>query len=242
MTTFRYDPYLWVHLAGLATVPFWLVLCLLGFGVGYPTVPAVELPLVLGLGVLPGLYMQLKRPFYIFGLLFLALKPEALGEDRRRLLTVFRSWRIRLTAPLVALALGWCVLQLYQVAPVVADITPFREWGRLGGVALATVGVLGASLFLQVPVSVLQVLTMPETTLQATLPYPEGNIHRDFSVFGLSVASILPVVTPPPRGLNRQVPRPKSTGLQPDLPLPKTIRADLKPSPEQTPTSGIQGA
>jgi hypothetical protein len=197
MTAYRYDPYLWVHLAGLATVPLWLALCLLGLAVGYPTIPPLELSLVLGLGSVPVLYMQLRRPFSIYGVLWLALKPQALGKEQRTLLTIFRRWRVRLAAPWVALLLVWVGLQLYRVAPVAADITPWSDWGRPQGLAIATFGFLGANLFLQVPVSVLQVMLTPEKILQGTQPYPTHDINRDFVHVGLPVSKVLPLVIPP---------------------------------------------
>jgi hypothetical protein len=66
MQPWRCDPYLWVHLAGLATVPLWIDLCLLGLAVGNPTWPGLELGFIVAVGVLPVLVMQLRRPFYIF--------------------------------------------------------------------------------------------------------------------------------------------------------------------------------
>ncbi len=196
MTAHRYDPYLWVHLAGLATVPFWLIFCLLGLAVGYPTLPALEITLLVGFGILPMLYMQLQRPFCIFSFVLLALKPVALTEIQRQLLTVFRSQRIRLIAPLVSLTLGGCVLQLYQMAPVARDITPFSHFGRLGGLTIAGAGLLGASLFLHVPMSVLGVLAASKAQLQTAVPYPTEAINQDFYNFGLPLARILPPVSP----------------------------------------------
>jgi hypothetical protein len=197
MTSHRYDPYLWVHLAGLATVPFWLILCLLGLAVEYPALPALELALMLSIGVLPVLYMQLKRPFCIFGVLCLALRPDALSYEQRQLLTIFRKWRVRAAALPVALGLSWIVLQLYQVAPIARDITPFSPWGRLGGLAIATLGCCGANLFLQVPISVFLVVATPNRALQGVAPYPQKTVNRDFCHVGLPVKRILPEVVVP---------------------------------------------
>jgi hypothetical protein len=241
MTTYRYDPYLWVHLAGLATVPFWLVLCLLGLAVGYPMIPWLELTLVLGLGSLPVLYMQLRRPFSIFGVLWLALKPTALGEERRILLTVFRSWRVRLTAPWVAILLIWIGFQLYRMAPVAASITPWNDWGRAGGLAIATLGFFGANLFLQVPVSVVQVLLTPEKIFQATQPYPTLDIKRDFTHIGLAVGKLLPTVIPP-EPLERApvlATRPTHTGAEPSKQDFEPVPLKSEVDPEQV--SGMQG-
>ena len=200
MTAHRYDPYLWVHLAGLATVPFWLILCLLGLAVDYPTWPAFELTFLIGIGSLPVLYMQMVRPFCVFGVLMLALQPGILTIEQRQLLTVFRSWRVRLAAPLVTLALVWCLLRLYQMAPVAYDVTPFDTWGRWGGLIVAVVGFFGANLFLQVPFSVVQVLAFPEKTLKDGSPYPVEAINRDFCHLGLPIERILPPILFPSEG------------------------------------------
>ena len=77
MRSFWSDPYLWVHLAGLAAVPIFLEICLIGFAVGDPLLPGwLELLLVAAIGSAPILWMQWQRPFYIFSLVGVALQPE----------------------------------------------------------------------------------------------------------------------------------------------------------------------
>ena len=67
MRSFRLDPYLWVHLAGLAMLPVLFCGCLLGLAVGEPLLSVwVEMGFLVGLGVAPVLWMQLQSPFYIF--------------------------------------------------------------------------------------------------------------------------------------------------------------------------------
>jgi hypothetical protein len=192
MAPWRYDPYLWVHLAGLATVPLWIDLCLMGLAVGNPTLPGLELGLIVGLGVLPVLVMQLRRPFYIFSLPGIALRPAVLNHDQGRMLTQFRQWRVRLGALLVPVPLVWILVKLYPLAFLARDITPFGDWGRIGGIAIAIVGFFLANLFLQVPVAVLQVLATPNRRMAAVLPYPTEAIAADFSWLGLPVGKLLP--------------------------------------------------
>jgi hypothetical protein len=192
MKSFRYDPYLWVHLAGLAAVPIWLDICLLGLAVGYPSVPKLELAILVGIGVIPALLMQLQRPFSIFCLLILALRPSALTTEQRQMLTLFRRWRVRLASLLVPIPLVWVLLKLYDLAPVATELTPFSNWGRIGGLAIAAISFLLANVFLQVPVSVFQVLLMSEKQLQTADPYPTDRITQDFTVIGLPVNRILP--------------------------------------------------
>ncbi|MBE9159698.1 low-complexity tail membrane protein [Nodosilinea sp. LEGE 06152] len=196
MAPWRYDPYLWVHLAGLATVPLWIDLCLLGLAVGNPTLPGLELGVIVGLGVVPVLVMQLRRPFYIYSLPGIALRPAALSDDQRRQLSQFRQWRVRLAALLVPVPLVWALVKLYPLAFLARNITPFDDWGRLGGVAIAAVSFFLANLFLQVPVAVLQVLATPDRRMAAVPPYPTEAIAADFSWLGLSVGKLLPSLVP----------------------------------------------
>lgn len=197
MATFRYDPYLWIHLAGAATVPLWLALGGLGLAVGSPRWPILELGLIIILGVLPILLMQLRRPFYIFSLVALALKPSGLTDDQRRILTLFQRWQVRLGAWVVPIPLVWLLLQLYPQAVVMSDITPFAEWGRWGGLAVAGGSFWMANLFLQVPVSVLAVLATDDRTFAATMPYPTSQVSQGFTQAGLALNHLLPTILPP---------------------------------------------
>ncbi|MBD2106651.1 low-complexity tail membrane protein [Nodosilinea sp. FACHB-13] len=199
MAPWRCDPYLWVHLAGLATVPLWIDLCLLGLAVGNPVLPGLELGVIVALGVLPVLVMQLRQPFYIFSLLGLALKPAALQDDQRRLLSQFRRWRVRLGALLVPVPLVWGLLKLYPLAFLARDLTPFSDWGRLGGVAIAVLSFFMANLFLQIPIAVLQVLATPDRVMTKVAPYPIENVAADFTWIGLTVGKILPDLINRPR-------------------------------------------
>ncbi|MFQ4137798.1 low-complexity tail membrane protein [Nodosilinea sp. PGN35] len=198
MAPWRCDPYLWVHLAGLATVPLWLDLCLLGLAVGNPTLPELELGVLIVLGVLPVLAMQLRQPFYIFSLPGLALRPGALQDDQRRLLSQFRRWRVRLGALLVPVPLVWVLLKLYPLAFLARELTPFGDWGRWEGVAIAALSFAMANLFLQIPVAVLQVLATPNRAMASVSPYPTATVAADFTWIGLPVGKILPDLAPRP--------------------------------------------
>lgn len=197
MATHRYDPYLWVHLAGIATVPLWLAICALGLAVGSPQWPGLELALLAGLGVSPALLMQLGRPFYIFSLLALTLKSTALSDDQRRLLTLFQQWWIKGLAVAAPVPLVWLLWEIYPRAVVASDITPFTPWGRLGGLAVAAGSFAMANLFLQVPVSVLAVMATSEKRFKRTSPYPLDQIQDRFTQIGIPLSRLLPEVLPP---------------------------------------------
>ncbi|MEM9768952.1 MAG: low-complexity tail membrane protein, partial [Cyanobacteria bacterium P01_D01_bin.71] len=123
MQRHRRDPYLWLNFAGLATVPLWLDICLAGLAVSDPMVPPwLELVALVMVGTAPILWMQVQRPFYIFSVPGLVLRPDQLNEDRRRLLTLQRSWYSQSLALLTAIALFLALYWLYQLAPIAADL------------------------------------------------------------------------------------------------------------------------
>lgn len=159
MSNFRVDPYLWIHLSGLAVLPLWLALCLFGLAIGYPIWPiGVEIAIIAMIGILPILGMQWFQPFYIFSILIVTIKPEQLTPIQRRILTRFKTslnQKLALIAPLLLIPILW---QLYRLAPLAADVVSLPGLGRLIGLLIASIAFLGCNLFLQVPISVIGVL------------------------------------------------------------------------------------
>lgn len=187
------EPFLWIHLAGLAVVPLLLLLCWLCLAVGDPQLPVwVEFILVAGIGIAPILWMQLTRPFYIFSILVMAIKPSQLTSDQQRLLTLFKTPIHQWLASFGAILMLGVLWQIYQVAPV-ATIVGFPLTSRFLGLFLASLVFLASNLFLQVPLSVLMVLLTNETKLAATEPFPVVKILQDFTVPGWQVNQILPI-------------------------------------------------
>ncbi|NDJ19210.1 low-complexity tail membrane protein [Myxacorys almedinensis] len=197
MRSFWSDPYLWIHVAGVAAVPASLLLCLLGFAAGDPVLPAwLELGIILILGIAPIIWMQWQQPFYIFSLLVIAIKPDHLTDAQRRLLTLFRTRRnpiwIGSGAALMAILLN----QLYTIAPIASDITPISSSLRGIGLLVAAIGFLGANLFLQVPLSVLRVMLASDAEFAASPAFGLDQIPHNFSVIGARVNQILPPMIP----------------------------------------------
>lgn len=193
MRAFWSDPYLWLHLAGLATVPLWLEICLLGLAVGDPVLPVwLEVLLVAGIGIVPILWMQWQKPFCIFSLLFLSVSPIHMSEGQRRLLRLFKSSTNQLLAIPVAVGLVVVLWQLYLRAPLVASVAPF-DGQRWYGLGLAAIAFFFANLFTQVPVSVLGVLTAGDAKVNSQEPYPTERIGKDFTLLGIRLKGILPV-------------------------------------------------
>ena len=230
MRSFWSDPYLWVHLAGIAAVPLLLEISLLGLAVGDPILPFwLELGLVGAIGILPILWMQWQRPFSIFSLLFLALKPNQLNETQRRILRMFKDPITRILAILTAIFLAWVLWQLYAIAPIAYSVTPLQTKGRWLGLLVAAIAFLAANLFLQVPVSVARVLWVNESRFAALEPYPFEQIPRDFTLLGLRVKRILPPLSTAPVKLE---PPPASIPVpRPPVPEPTEAPAELAETP-----------
>ncbi len=193
MASFRSEPILWIHLAGLATLPIFLFLCVLFLSIGEPVLPVwMELFLVAAIGVLPLLWMQLSRPFYIFAILGIALKPENLTEEQRKMLCLINTNLNRFLAVLAAILLVGVLWQIYQITPLVANIASFLPQWRSVGLLLAALAFLASNLFLQIPVSVARLLVTNDTEFAAIKPLPLEKIQQDFTIVGVRVNQILP--------------------------------------------------
>ncbi|MBW4472202.1 MAG: low-complexity tail membrane protein [Stenomitos rutilans HA7619-LM2] len=197
MRSFWSDPYLWIHLTGLAAVPLFVEGCLVGFALGDPLLPVwLELLLVAAVGIVPIFWMQWRRPFYIFSLVTVCLKPAALTDDQRRLLTLFKSSRNRVLAVLAAIALIVVLWKVYALAPIAASSVSFLPASRWLGLLIAAVAFLACNLFVQVPLSVSSVMLSSESAFTQTVPYPQEQIRQSFSLLGLQLSRILPPVVP----------------------------------------------
>jgi fucose 4-O-acetylase-like acetyltransferase len=194
MRSFWTEPFLWIHLAGLAALPLTLELAWLGLAVGDPILPIwLELLLVAAIGIGPVLWMQLTRPFDIFSILVLAMKPEQLTTQQQRLLSLFKTKTSKVLTIAAAVFMLWVLWQIYRVAPVAAAVAPFSPGWRIAGLLWASVAFLASNLFLQVPLSVAQVLLTSDPEFSATEPYSVEKISQDFTIPGMQVNQILPL-------------------------------------------------
>ncbi|MBD2070000.1 low-complexity tail membrane protein [Leptolyngbya sp. FACHB-671] len=242
MRSFWSDPYLWIHLAGIAALPIFLEICLLGLAAGDPLLPAVlELGFVAVVGIAPIFWMQWQRPFYIFSLLAIAIQPAQLSDEERRMLRFFKSQEVRVLTVIAPILLTIILWQLYKLAPLAAEVTPFS--GRLVGLLVAAIAFLGCNLFLQVPLSVVRVLLAGETKFAAAEPYPLERVGQDFTVLGLRVKQILPAIAPPPQPV--AVAKPEAAAETEKTPVAEAIASDaatvaaLVPTGEETATAEI---
>ena len=197
MRSFWSDPYLWVHLAGLAAFPLFLEGCLIGFAMGEPFLPVwLELLFVGTVGIAPILWMQWQRPFYIFSLVAASVKPEALTDEQQQLLTLFKLPRNRILAVLVAIMLLFVLQKAYTIAPIAMTAVAFLPASHGLGLLLAAAAFFACNLFVQVPVSVASVMLSSEAAFTAATPYPPEQVRQRFTIVGLRLNQILPPVIP----------------------------------------------
>ena len=97
----RSEPFLWIHLGGIVMFPLFFLLTAVSLAVGESYSYWLEIPLLMAIAILPVLLMQLYRPFNIFSVLFLSLKPQSLTENQRRILALFQRKQQKLINALV---------------------------------------------------------------------------------------------------------------------------------------------
>jgi hypothetical protein len=191
MKQFWADPYLWIHAAGIAVFPLWLILCFLGLAAGDPILPSgLEILGVAIVGIAPIVWMQWEKPFCIYSLLAVSLKSANLTEDQRRILTLFKQRRSPIVIAVGAGIAFLLLKQLYGSAIVAAQVTPIPNHGL--GLILASVSFLAANLFLQVPLSVAKVLLASDDDFRQATPYEAAAIGQHFFEPGIKVDRILP--------------------------------------------------
>lgn len=187
----RTEPFLWIHLTGIALFPAFVGLTLIALAVGDSFSYMVELPLLAAIAILPVLVMQLIRPFDIFSVLFFSLKPEYLSEEQRQILALFKTFKQQLTSIIAALLMLVILWLLYRLSSLAIGITDFLPQWRIAGLAIASFTYLLANLFFQVPLSVLLVLTAKESKLVNVEPCSIAEIEHNFTVPGIKVSKIL---------------------------------------------------
>jgi hypothetical protein len=191
---YKKEPYLWIHLAGLAILPLWLELVWLGLAAGKPIFPVVvELILVAVVGTIPITLMQWARPFDIFSILVLAVQPDQLSEPQRQILKAFKTAKHRVLTSLGAIALLVALWYIARYAPLVAPVTPIsNHWLGLG---VAAIAFFASNLFLQVPLSVIAVFLTSNNQLTQLTAEPTEQITSQYFVPGFRVKKILPAIS-----------------------------------------------
>jgi hypothetical protein len=196
MRSFWLEPFLWIHLAGLAIAPLCLQIVWVALAVGDPLPLAwLEIAIMAISGIAPILWMQINKPFDIFSILLVALKPQEMSERQRKILSLFQRKRQKLIAWLgAAMTLGLLVA-LYQFAPVAAGVISISTSWRFPALLVAAIAFAAANLFLQVPLSVAGVLWTAEEQFNNVEPLTIEQIAANFTIPGFRIKKILPAVT-----------------------------------------------
>lgn len=191
ISSLRSEPFLWIHLAGIVMVPILLGIAILALSIGDSYYFALELLLLGTVGIVPILLMQWSRPFDIFSILFLSIKPECLTDEQRIILALFKTFTQKLIAGMAALLMLMILWLIYSLSPLAMGLVNFLPQWRILGLTIAAVSFWGSNLFLQIPLSVLRVLLMKQSQIERLTPYPIENIEADFTVPGIQVSQIL---------------------------------------------------
>ncbi|CAN1212079.1 low-complexity tail membrane protein [Tumidithrix helvetica PCC 7403] len=194
MSSFKSEPFLWIHLAGIVTFPVFLGIVWFGLSVS-DRLPILwlEILLMVGVGVIPIFLMQWSRPFEIFSLLVLAMKPDKITFQQRQILSLFKTPRQRILSAATAMAMVGILCALYQLPPLTAIASSVLTQSRFVGLLIASIAFAAANLFLQVPISVLGVLSIDEQQFAKIEPYPTEKIPQDFTLAGFRVDKIIPI-------------------------------------------------
>lgn len=209
MRPYRQEPYLWLHVVGLAALPLWALGIWLGVAAGQPWLPyGVEETLLVLLGATPWLWMQWQRPFNPFAVLVVSLLPTVLTTEQRQWLRLLKGTKTRIVAVLALLPMIWLLGQCYQLAPLASAVTPIPNHGL--GLLVAAITFSGANLFMQVAMSMVVLLLLTsEAQFAAALPYEPERISTDFFRFGLQWRQILPTIERPPSPEPEIIPEPE---------------------------------
>ncbi|HEY9689877.1 MAG TPA: low-complexity tail membrane protein, partial [Coleofasciculaceae cyanobacterium] len=188
------DPYLWVHLAGLAALPLCAELCLLGLAAGDPLLPGGWDWLLVGLlGAAPIAAMQWLRPYYPFSVLLVSLRADRLDETQQRILQRWQSWEPKAIALVVPILVLWALQWLDRLSPVAATIAPLDN--RALGLLVVWLGALLANLFLAIALASLWVLLTPTAAFEAIEPFPLGDVPGSFLRLSVRLTKVLPPLT-----------------------------------------------
>ncbi|MGL5835620.1 MAG: low-complexity tail membrane protein [Waterburya sp.] len=186
----RSELFLWIHLGGIIVFPLMLGMTLIGLGVGNRYSYWLEIPLLIVIAILPILLMQLYRPFNIFSVLFLALQPNSLTANQRKILALFKRKQQKVVNTLATGLMLVNLWLLYYFAPGAAPLANLLPQQRILGLAIACVALFGSNLFLQIPLSAFQVLLTNELEFAQIQQCTPEEIETDFTTAGIRVTRI----------------------------------------------------
>lgn len=190
-----FDPYLWLHLVGLATLPLTLALVAIALAWGIPLPFATaELILIVLIGGVPVWVLQILRPWQPFGFLFFQIPPERMDERQKQILRLIQGTRQPVLNVVGAVFMVILLWQLAHYAPLATGMSEgFWQW-RLIGLGLAIAGFFLGNVSLQMSLTLLPALFQSEKTVKAMDQHPNVSIRRDFACWGLPMGQLFPSV------------------------------------------------
>lgn len=221
MQKLRAEPFLWIHVAGIIFFPLWMGLVLMGLSTGDPILPVwLEQLIVLSIGTALVARMQLKRPFYLFSILVVALPPDQLSPERRRILSSFQSFSYRLVPLLVVLVMVFLGRWVYEIAPLFHRLSVLPDV-RLLGLGVAVVGFWIANLFIQIPAAAAWVLSSDEYQLQRFSPVEPETLEQEFTLVGRPWPDLLSRWDPAQVSEEQTTEPEAETEIPPETPAPE---------------------
>ena len=192
MNNFKLEPFLWLHLAGLAIIPLTLEGVWLALSIANPfSWWWLDFLIVAILGILPIILITKKRPFNPFSLLIFSIYPNLLSLEQRQILTLLKNQKktiINIVSSTVILIILW---QLYRFTPVAHLVTINFPQNRFLAIIIASFLLLITNFLLQVGLNSLRILITSQDKLTNIEPYPVERIYVDFINSPIRVKKIL---------------------------------------------------
>jgi len=193
MTNFKLEPYLWLHFAGLAVIPFSLIGLWLSLSISSPFgLWWLDFLIVAILGIMPIFFLQLKKPLNIFSFLLLGIYPNLLEEKQRKILSLIKDKSQKIIQIITCLLSLIVLFILYYFAPVASFLTSNFPQNRIFAIILASF-FLGITIFFaQIVMIILRIFLISQANFNQILPYPVERIYIDFLTPPFLVKKILP--------------------------------------------------
>ncbi|AFY40600.1 hypothetical protein Lepto7376_4498 [[Leptolyngbya] sp. PCC 7376] len=190
-----FDPYLWLHLVGLAMLPLTLALVVIALAWGIPLpFSTAELITIVLVGGVPVWVLQILRPWQPFGFFIFQIPPERMDERQKQILRLIQGTRQPLLNALGAVVMVILLWQIAHYSPLATGISAgFWQW-RVIGITLAIVGFFLSNVIVQMSLTLLPTLFLSENTVIAIDPHPNVSIRRDFACWGIPMGQIFPSV------------------------------------------------
>ncbi len=195
MNNFKLEPFLWLHFSGLVVIPLSLEGLWLSLSLSSPLAFwGLDFLIVAGLGIIPVFFLQFKHPLNIFSFLLLAIYPNLLTLEQRKILTLFKDKNQRIVQIITAIISLIILFGLYYFAPVATLVTNNFPQNRILAIILSSF-FLGVTLFFaQVVMGIFRIFLTSQAKFDHTEPYAIERIYVDFLTPPFFVKKIIPLI------------------------------------------------